>query len=213
MERLRTTYDSTERRKRVMTHDETPRAGANGGSVWERETAQAALIAARESGDVSAEALAYTRYLDGAINSSIGMAGQVVERVAVSLRDDIARLALRQEATIALFDQYHLRLENIEGRFDHLDERERHHDEEDTKRSGRIEDALRRIESGMTGLSQRIDRLETHNTERDRLGDARWQESVEDRQAIRERLDMKRRELDELTRRVVALEAQRGDGE
>jgi hypothetical protein len=59
-----------------------------GGTTWERATAQQELITARQSGDVEAEAIAYTRYLDGAINASIGMAAQVMEQAAKGIRDD-----------------------------------------------------------------------------------------------------------------------------
>jgi hypothetical protein len=62
--------------------------GEVGGTTWERATAQQELITARQSGDVEAEAIAYTRYLDGAINASIGMAAQVMEQAAKGIRDD-----------------------------------------------------------------------------------------------------------------------------
>jgi hypothetical protein len=71
-----------------------------GGSRWERQTAQDALIAARHSGDVEAEAVAYTRYLDGAINASIGLASQVMQSIASGLQAGVTQ-ALTDIGTLA----------------------------------------------------------------------------------------------------------------
>jgi hypothetical protein len=71
-----------------------------GGSRWERQTAQDALIAARHSGDVEAEAVAYTRYLDGAINASISLASQVMQSIASGLQAGVTQ-ALTDIGTLA----------------------------------------------------------------------------------------------------------------